>query len=212
MNEAEIKSTFISRENVIDALAKLKSQIELEVETSARQDKALYRQQVFIKLNVIFRRQIVMLEEEATNFYNNNEYFLNDRINLLYEIIDYVNNEIKIAYIPDKLTLCSYFRVTAETWESLVNNYSLLKDNIRTKFSSLEEFVISLTTTGVEIGQLKQSAFDKLKLKGKFGGSNIEYFSSQKFSPENVITISENQTPDYLVNKYKKFQELENKK
>ena len=213
MNNAEILSTFTTKDDLLRVIASLKNQIELEIEASEIKDKSLYRQQVFVKLNLIFRRQIVLSEEEAKEFYENNPFFFEERVNLFYELIDMVNNEIKVAYIPDKLTLCAFFRITAETWDSFVSPYADLKDSIKRVFISLEEFIISMTTTGVEIGQLKPIAFEKMKLKGKFGGNNIEYHQNPKINSATVITMQEaaNKESSFIASKYDSFQKLENK-
>ncbi len=213
MNNVEILSSFITKDDLLRVISSLKNQIELEIEASEIKDKALYRQQVFVKLNLIFRRQIVLSEDEAKDFYESNPFFFEERVNLFYELIDMVNNEIKVAYIPDKLTLCAFFRITAETWDNFVSSYSTIKESIRRTFVSLEEFIISMTTTGVEIGQLKPIAFEKMKLKGKFGGSNLEYHQNPKINSATVITMQEaaNKESSFIASKYDAFQKLENK-
>lgn len=209
MTDDQVLQTFISREDVIRVIANLKSQIELEAETSKRKDKSLYRQQVFVKMNLIFRRQIVLTEKEACDFYNSHYSFLKDRVDLFYEIIDKINNDINVAYIPDKLTLCSFFRVSAEIWENFINNYSV-DEKVRSLFLSLEEFIISMTTTGIEIGQLSPSAFNKMRLKGKFGGNNLEYHEQPRSTAQTIINMQESTETKYLANKYN-FKQLEDK-
>lgn len=210
LTDDEIMATFVSEDDLINVIARLKAQIEQEVEMSLRQDKALYRQQVFMKLNLIFRRQIVLSEEEAMNFYTRNTRFLKERLNLFYDMLDKVNNEIKVAYIPDKLTACAFFRVSAETWGRLIKDYSV-KEEVRNTFQSLEEFIISMTSTGVEIGQLKESAIRRMTLKGKFGGNELEYHDSFKDRRPEAITVAEqNQEVGYIATKYD-FEKLENK-
>lgn len=210
MTNDEIMSTFVREDDIYNVIGKLKSHIQTEIDTSPRQDKALYRQQVFIKLNTIFRRQIQLTEQEAIQFYESNQYFLNERINLFYDILDRVNTDINVAYIPDKLTLCAFFRISAETWDDFIVHFAI-KENIRKLFLSLEEFVISMTTTGVEIGQLKDSALNRMRLKGKFGGNNIEYHEVARPTNNGFITVQDQaQEANSIVNKYD-FEKLENK-
>ena len=138
--------------------------------------KNSYKQKIFVKLNFIFRRQMLLTEQEATNFYNDEEYleFIQDRITALYDVIDYINNDMGVLYIPDKMTICAYFRISADLWTSFIG-YGNLNETVRNMFIALEEFIISATTTGVENGFLNSIAWKKLELKGKYGGNDVSY-------------------------------------
>lgn len=139
-----------------------------------------YKQKIFVKLNYIFRRQLVLSEEEASNFYNDEDYeeFVFSRFTMLYDIIEYINNDMGILYIPDKLTICAYFRISADLWTTFIN-YGNLKEDIKKLFVSVEEFIISSTTTGIENGLLNASAWRKLELKGKYGGNEVGYSTTR---------------------------------
>lgn len=216
-NELILKS-FCKEKDIWDILYKFESDLKLNIDkvkdttddTSDYKnvDKTLfalmssYRQKIFVKLNFVFRMQIVLDEAESEMFYNDPENFefIYKRFELFYKIIDYINNTLEVAYIPDKLTACAYFRITAETWTTFLNYGNLSDGRVKSMFSSLEEFLISSTMTGVENGQLNKIAWRKLELKGKYGGNDVEYSTSTANSGGGII--------DTVANKH---QQLESK-
>ena len=150
--------------------------------------KNSYKQKIFVKLNFIFRRQMILTEQEATNFYNDEDYleFIQDRITALFDVIDYINNDMGVLYIPDKMTICAYFRISADLWSSFIG-YGNLNETVRNMFIALEEFIISATTTGVENGFLNSIAWKKLELKGKYGGNDVSYSTSNVGNQRQVV-------------------------
>lgn len=177
-NNERIKSSFCKREDIMLVLNKFKMQkeIDLQMVASGIPVQKSLKQSLFVKLNTVFRRQYLLDEVEAIAFYNSELEFTLNQIQLFYDIIDYANDELGIVYVPDKLTLCAFFRVNAETWEALITseavNYSLSMN-----FKALDEYIISSATTGVETKVLSQAALKRLEMKTRYGGHGIEYSS-----------------------------------
>ena len=175
----QIKNTFCKRESLFEVLDKFKIQKELDVGACMSSGIPVYKnykQSLFVKLNTIFRRQYILSETEAFNFYRAEEDFTLEQAQLFMDIIDYASNDVGIEYVPDRLTVASFFRVSAEVWDKLVNSSSYeLPERVAYTFKSLDEYIISSATTGVENGVLKTAALKRLEMKTKFGGHAIEY-------------------------------------
>lgn len=173
-----IKQTFCKKENIYQVLDSFKVQMEEEIFNNVTSNKPIlknFQQSLFVKLNTIFRLQYVLSETEAFNFYSREDTFTIKQVNLFYEIVDYINNEIGVVYIPDRLTLAAFFRVNIDTWEMLVNDMSELENRVRDTLKGLDEYIISLATNGVESNTIKQTALKRLEMKSKFGGHGVEY-------------------------------------
>lgn len=197
-----IKQTFCKKENIYQVLDSIKEKRQAEIDRSIEQSMSTgkatlmftknYQQAIFVKLNTIFRLQYVLNETEAFNFYSREENFALKQINLFYEIIDYINSDIGIVYIPDRITLAAFFRVNIETWDKLVNDMGDLPDRIRDTLKGLDEYIISLATNGVESDSIKNSALKRLEMKTKYGGHGVEY--ANPLGTDNIIIDDKRQS------------------
>ena len=109
---------------------------------------------------------------------------LNEQIDLLYFIIDQVNTLMGITYIPDKLTVCSFLRINAETFDFMQTD-ATIEPGVQEIFNNLNEFLLSLTQMGLESGSLNRYAWERLQLKNKYGGHGIE----KKVNTESQTTL-----------------------
>ena len=217
MTNEEIKKYFCKPDDLWKVLYKFEADIkqnEDKLLDSADEDdykntasilqalKGSYKQKIFVKLNYIFRLQLPLSDSEAEMFYNDQENFtfIYDRYKLYYNIIEYINNEMDILYIPDKMTTCAFFRISPDMWTTFLNYGNLNDSRVKGIFESIESFLISSITTGVENGQLNKQAWRKLELKGKYGGNDVEYSVNNQQGNQSVLTAISN-----------KHQELENK-
>lgn len=198
LSSMQIKMTFVNKEDIYKILYKYKSQMQFDIEncenqTSKNKTAKSYRQKLFTALSIAFRRQIILSTEEAIKFYSNDDDILEERINLFFEIIGFIQDEMNMDFIPDRLFACSFFRISAETYQTiLVDPRSDISQNLKNQIHNLEEFIISMTTNGLEQGVVNGFAWRKMQLKGEFGGNEIK--SVETFSSKNaqlVITTRE---------------------
>jgi len=202
LSNFDIGRGFLKREDILKLLddcknrADITSSMDLEGKILAKLLKGV-QQTIAIRLRVAFQRQIQLDFAEACSYYNSNIEELNVKIDLFYYIIDYLN-DIGITYIPDKLTTGAYFRVSVETFELLMTD-AQVDPAVQKLFRTLDEFILSLTQTGLETGALNSYAWQRLHLKSKYGGHEIS--TPESSQPKQTVIIT-NEIQRKLKNNY----------
>lgn len=191
INNYDIIRGFVKEEDIEKVLDEFatKSAFELDI-ADKKAVKTLERrlkQQIYFKLSLIFKRQIQLNSNEAIAFYNANIDVLKERINLLYHIIEKINCEMNLIFIPDKLTIASYLRISADTFISMLEDATVLPET-QQLFRELNEYILSMTQAGLENGVLNNYAWHRLQLKGKFGGQDIEIRKESETQKAILIT------------------------
>ena len=180
LSNLQIKMTFVKKEDVENILYKYKAQMENDMDIAENQSQKnklakAYRQKIFTKINMIFRRQIVLDTEEAIKFYSEDEDTLDERIDLFFKIIEIINDDLNIDFIPDRLIICAFLRISADTYNVILQEPRAdISPNLKNQIRNLEEFVISMTTNGLEQGVLNGCAWKKMQLKAEYGGNEIK--------------------------------------
>lgn len=219
LSALEIKTSFIRKDDILNVLYKYKTQLDMDLAICENQKEKnkmakAYRQKIFTKLNTIFRRQVVLDGEEAIKFYSENDDVLNDRVDIFFTIIEYINDDLSIEFIPDRLMACGFFRIDAETYAVILNDPRAdISQNLKTQIRNIEEFIISMTTNGLEQGSITSFAWKKMQLKSEFGGNEIKTVDSNIIKPSAVVITSGAEVEKRLSTNYN-FPELleDNKK
>lgn len=202
LTDLEIMTSFATKETINGVLYALKTRIdfdknnveELTINTKKKISDS-YKQKVFVKINTVLRRQIFLETDEAIKFYSNNTIVLNERMDILFNMIDFINDDLDITFVPDRLFLCAFFRINAETYDIILNDARVdITDELRRNFRNLEEMILSMTTNAMENGNLGQSAWKRLALKSKFGGNEIQSAESSSVSNKVILATAEDVT------------------
>lgn len=217
LNNFDISRGFVNKEDIDKILSQFNEHAEVErmgcsLQAKKHIEKEL-RNQISLKLKIVFSRQLVLSFQEAFQFYNSNELTLQERVNLLYDIVEKINTEMNLTYIPDKLTIASYFRVSVETFEKLMDDAQVLP-NIQVIFQNINEFILSIAQIGLENGVLNSYTWNRLHLKSKFGGHEIETHKEET-TPKVLIASTDIQRKlanDYDFSKMLNNSDSENKK
>ena len=180
----QIKDTFVKRDDIDMVLYSIKSKIEIErnendSQVAQNNIAKSWKNKIVIKLNTIFRRQLILDGAEAIKYYSTELDSLNERVELLFHIIEYINEDLKIDYIPDRLTVCAYFRINAEIYAEC-----------QAQFRNIEEFIISLTTNGIENGVINGYAWKRMQLQSKYGGNEIKSVETSNSNLKNAVVIT----------------------
>jgi len=215
LTDLEIITSFATKETINSTLYSIKTKIDFDKSsceelTPVKRKKIceLYKQKIYTRLTTILRRQIFLDTEEAIKFYCNNINILNERMNILLEIIDFINDDLDVTFIPDRLFVCAFFRINAETYDILLNDIRVdITDQVRKIFTNLEELILSMTTNALENGNLGQSAWKRLSLKAKFGGSEIRTVENNSIPGKVILATTEDVTK--RLNTSYNFAELE---
>ena len=193
MSSFDIKRTFISKLDLENLLFKYKTKIDLEMTEceNQRQRNAVaiqFKQKIFTALNLTFRRQLILSTDEAIKFYTENDDVLQERIELFFYLIEYLNDTLNIAYIPDRLMICSFLRINADTYQIILNDArGDIGLNLKNQIRNLEEMIISMTFNGLEQGILTSYAWKKMQLKGEFGGNEVKQVETMNNLPRTVL-------------------------
>lgn len=192
----QIKDTFVKRDDIDMVLYSIKSKIEIErnendSQVAQNNIAKSWKNKIVIKLNTIFRRQLILDGAEAIKYYSTELDSLNERVELLFHIIEYINEDLKIDYIPDRLTVCAYFRINAEIYDKLVNDISAeISAECQAQFRNIEEFIISLTTNGIENGVINGYAWKRMQLQSKYGGNEIKSVETSNANLKSAVVIT----------------------
>lgn len=176
LNNYDIERGFLKKEDIDKLLYDFKTRVsimeDMQLDSKARikMIKGI-NQTVATRLRIAFQRQIQLDEKESLVYYNAHIEQLRERIDIFYYILEYLN-DIDITYIPDKLTTCSFFRVSADTFDFLLKDAQVDVD-VQKEFNAINEFILSLTQIGLETGALNNYAWNRLQLKNKYGGHEI---------------------------------------
>ena len=183
LNNFDISRSFIKKDDINTILIKYSEHAEVErlacLPANKKQLEKDLRVQLALKLKIAFQRQIVLTFQEAYQYYNANFQELLDKVDDFYDMVDVINCTLNITYIPDKLTMCSYFRVSAETFDKLLND-AQVDPQVQQIFQNANEFILSTAQIGLENGVLGNFTWNRLRLKNQFGGHEIEVHSEEK--------------------------------
>ncbi len=189
LNSYDIERGFIDRADIMRLLDNFENTIEIEKASVfptllKTLDKKL-KMNLGLKLKIAFQRQIQLTFDEAYQFYNANIEILNDRVEILYDILERIN-DMNISYVMDKLTVASYFRVDAETFDKLLVD-ALVDEPVQIIFRSINELILSIAQIGLESGVLNSYTWNRLQMKAKFGGQEIELHKTEKQQPTVIV-------------------------
>lgn len=216
LTDLQIRDTFVDKESLHNILYTYKAKINndiIECKNVFEKKKvtASYKQKIFVKLQTIFRRQIILEKEEAIKFYNTNADVLNERLDTLFDTLDFINEELDVDFVPDRLLLCSYFRIDAETYDVILNDARAdITDSLRMVFRNVEELSLSLTTNAIENGLINQGAWKRLALKSKFGGNEIQSVNDGYSKSNGTVLITSSEEIEKRLGTAYNFKELEN--
>lgn len=193
LDNFDIARGFIKKEDIDLVLTKYSEHAEVErlscAPANRKQLEKDLRVQLALKLKIIFQRQIILTFQEAYQYYNANYKELMQRADNLYEMIDSINSTLNITFIPDKLLICSYFRVNAETFDKLLCD-AQVDPQVQTIFQNVNEFILSMAQIGLENGVLGSYTWNRLRLKSQFGGHEIEMHKEDK-APNLIIASTD---------------------
>lgn len=193
LDNFDIARGFIKKEDIDLVLTKYSEHAEVErlscAPANRKQLEKDLRVQLALKLKIIFQRQIILTFQEAYQYYNANYEELMQRADNLYEMIDSINSTLNITFIPDKLLICSYFRVNAETFDKLLCD-AQVDTQVQTIFQNVNEFILSMAQIGLENGVLGSYTWNRLRLKSQFGGHEIEMHKEDK-APNLIIASTD---------------------
>lgn len=215
LTDLQIRDSFIKENDIHNNLYTFKTKIDNDItscENAIERKKvtASYKQKIFVKLNTIFRRQIILNTEEAIGFYTRNIDVLYERIEIFFGILDYIGDNLDIDFIPDRLMLCAYFRIDADTFDILLNDARAdITDSVRACFKNIEEFTLSLTTNAIENGLINQSAWKRLSLKARFGGNEVESVNDSFVKGRGTVLLSSSEEVEKRLGTSYNFKELE---
>ena len=143
----------------------------------------------------------------------NNDDVLNERIDLFFYIIEYINDTLNISYIPDRLMVCAFLRINAESYHALLNDPRAdIGLNLRNQIKNLEELIISMTMNGLEQGEINGYAWKKMQLKGEFGGNEIKQVETFNNNSRTVLITSGEDVKKRMESSYNFPELLEEKK
>ena len=202
LSNFDIERGFLKKEDIDKLLkdcenrANITNEMDLDGKIMAKLLNGI-KQTIAIRLKIAFQRQIQLDFEEAMQYYNAHLETLLERIDLFYYILDYIN-DIGITYIPDKITMGAFFRVSVETLDQLMTD-ARIDVEVQKQFRILDEFLLSLTQTGLETGALNNYAWQRLQLKNKYGGHEIA--KPESSNTKQTLVIS-NEIQRKLANNY----------
>ena len=209
--------TFVKKEDIENILYKYKAQMENDMAIAENQSQKnklakAYRQKIFTKINMVFRRQIVLDTEEAIKFYSQDDDTLDERIDLFFKIIEIINDDLNIDFIPDRLIICAFLRISADTYNIILQEPRAdISPNLKNQIRNLEEFVISMTTNGLEQGVLNGFAWKKMQLKAEYGGNEIKSVESNPIKQNSIVITTGAEVQKRMTTNYN-FPELLEKK
>lgn len=215
LTDLQIRDTFVTKENLHNVLYTYKAQIQndlIDCKNVFEKKKvtASYKQKIFVKLNTVFRRQLILETEEAISFYNRNIEILYERVDTLLDMLDFINEELGVDFLMDRLLLCAYFRIDAVTFDIILNDARAdITEQLRSCFKNVEELTLSLTTNAIENGLINQSAWKRLSLKAKFGGNEVESVQDGYIKNPNTVLITSAQEIEKRLDTAYNFKELE---
>lgn len=218
LSSMQIKTTFVNKTDIDNLLYTFKAKMNFDLSTCENQTSKnkmakSYRQKLFTKLNLIFRRQIILNVEEAIKFYSENEETLNERVETFFDMIQFINDDLDMDFIPDRLFVCAYLRVSAETYETMLNDPRAdISSNLRNQMKNLEEFVISMTTNGLEQGLVNGYAWKKMQLKAEYGGNEIKSVETQFNKNNSILMVTGDDVRKKMTTNYNFPELLDNKK
>lgn len=216
LTDLQIITSFVDENSLHNTLYTYKAKIENDLTEcknvfEKKKVTASYKQKIFTKLQTIFRRQIILEREEAISFYSRNINILNERLDILLNMLDFINEELDVDFFPDRLLLCSYFRIDAETYDVILNDARAdITDSMRLVFKNIEEMTLSLTTNAIENGLVNQSAWKRLALKSKFGGNEIQSVNDGYSKNGGTVLITSSEEIEKRLGTAYNFKELEN--
>lgn len=217
LSNLQIKMTFVKKEDIENILYKYKAQMENDMAIAENQSQKnklakAYRQKIFTKINMVFRRQIVLDTEEAIKFYSQDEDTLDERIDLFFKIIEIINDDLNIDFIPDRLIICAFLRISADTYNIILQEPRAdISPNLKNQIRNLEEFVISMTTNGLEQGVLNGFAWKKMQLKAEYGGNEIKSVESNPIKQNSIVITTGAEVQKRMTTNYNFPELLENK-
>lgn len=189
LNSYDIERGFINRQDLMRVLDDFENTIDIErasvLPTLLKTLDKKLKMQLGLKLKLVFQRQIQLTFDEAYQYYNTNIEMLNDRVELLYDVLEKIN-EMNISYVIDKLTVASYFRVDAETFDKLLND-ALVEESVQMIFKGVNELLLSIAQIGLESGVLNNYTWNRLQMKSKFGGQEIEMHKTENQKPTIIV-------------------------
>ena len=215
LTDLQIRDTFVTKDNLHNVLYTYKAQIQNDLVDcknvfEKKKVTASYKQKIFMKLNTVFRRQLILETEEAISFYNRNIDVLYERIDTLFYVLEFVSEQLNVDFFPDRLLLCAYFRIDAATFDIILNDARAdITEQLRSCFKNVEELTLSLTTNAIENGLINQSAWKRLSLKAKFGGNEVESVQDGYNKNHNTVLVTSAQEIEKRLDTAYNFKELE---
>ena len=138
---------------------------------------------------------------------------LENRIEILFDTLEYINDTLNIPYIPDRLMVCSFLRISAETYQTLLNDPSAeISLYVKNQIHNIEEMIISMTMNGLEQGIINGYAWRKMQLKGEYGGNEIKQVETFNNQPKAILLATGEEVQKRMKSSYNFPELIEDKK
>lgn len=132
---------------------------EEEINTAKYSEKPIkidfrrYTELIISKLNILFRKQQIVLQSQAEAFCLNPIY-LERKYRTFIALIEWINDN-GISILIDRILFCSYLNISSESYDNFLNS---VDETIRTIFLSIEQMYISQKLNASEIGTRNANA------------------------------------------------------
>lgn len=215
MTDTEVKNGFISNDSLNLLLNTIKSKMNIDLSLCENQKQRNetskeYRQKLFVKLSVAFKKQGLLDGTDLIRYFSTYNNYLLERIEMYYNMIEFINDELNIDFYPDRLFTCAFFRMDAETYNKILVDPSVeISQELKRQIKGIEEFILSMTTNGLEQGSLKGFAWKRMQLKAEYGGNEVKSVESNNFK-NNVISITTSEDVNKRLESSYQFPELAN--
>lgn len=135
-------------------------------------NEAKYTQQVSAKLNLVLRSQKTLTLPEALSKYTAN--VLRKKFIEILKIIDYINSNLCI-YVIDKITVCTFLRITLETYQFMLTDVSVDSQTAE-MMKEIENYLIQQAQQSTEL-KLRQdkSVERRMGMSGDYGGNDLKF-------------------------------------
>lgn len=123
----------------INIIYDLKYEIEFNraLDKPIKTDTKSYNERAYSKLNYLFRKQRILIDDEAKKLYENDYEMLYEKYTLFLELINWLNDN-GLSIIPEKTLFSAYLGISVETYNNMLKYASDI--NVRNLFVSIDEY------------------------------------------------------------------------
>lgn len=156
-------------------------------EKPIRIDFKRYTELIISKLNIIFRKQQIVLQSHAESLCLNPIY-LEKKYHTFISLIEWINDN-GISILIDRILFCSYLNISYEAYDNFLNSPD---ETIKSIFSSIENMYISQKLNASEIGTRSSNAIRTNLSYSKVGAGLTPKDNAPNLNGLNkVLTVAE---------------------